>query len=265
MNAPVLAGSEPTAAPSAASGASAPTAASAPGHRQSQALLLAVLAVSACSLVYELLAAAIASYVIGDVVSQFSVVIGLYLSAMGVGAWLSRFVEKDLARRFVDFELSLALVGGLLAPALFLAFARLPDARPVLWLGVGVVGTLVGLEIPLFLRLLEGRVELRDLVARVFSADYVGSLVASLAFPLVLVPALGLVRTSLAAGMANALVALWMTFLLGPSLPRARGPRLRALAVLALLGLGMAFGDRLVPADDGPAIETASPGPAPVR
>ncbi len=44
---------------------------------------------------------------------------------MGVGAWLSRFIEKDLARRFVDVELAVALLGGFSAPLLFLTFAHL--------------------------------------------------------------------------------------------------------------------------------------------
>ncbi|HEY3445599.1 MAG TPA: hypothetical protein VGK67_04500 [Myxococcales bacterium] len=256
---------EPDPAAPAAPDATLAPATDAQAARQSQALLLAVMLVSACALVYELIAAAIASYVIGDVVSQFSVVIGLYLSAMGLGAWLSRFVEKSPARRFVDFELALALVGGALAPALFFAFARLQDARPVLWLLVGVIGTLVGLELPLLLRILEGRVEFKSLVARVLSADYLGSLVASLVFPLLLMPFLGLVRTSLAAGAVNAIVALWTTWLLAPTMGSVRGPRARALAVLALIALGLAFGDRLVPADDGPAIESASSSAAPVR
>jgi len=252
----------PSASPPAPASTPAPTPAAPPGGR---ALLLAVMLVSACGLVYELLAAAIASYVIGDVVSQFSVVIGVYLSAMGVGAWLSRFVGKQVARRFVDIELVLALVGGALAPALFQAFARLGDARPVLWLLVGAVGALVGLEIPLFLRILEeGRVEFRALVARVLSADYLGSLLASLVFPLVLVPGLGMVRTSLAAGAVNAGVALWTTWLLAPSIGATRGLRLRAAAVLVVIAIGFALGDRLVPADDGPEFD-AVPAAAAVR
>jgi len=223
----------------------------APGGR---APLIAVALVSACGLVYQLIAAAIASYVMGDVVSQFSVVIGIYLSAMGAGAWLSRFIEKDLAQRFVDIELVLALVGGALAPVLFQAFAHLSDARAVLWLSVALVGVLVGLEIPLFLRLLEGRVEFRDLVARVLSADHLGSLLASLAFPLILVPFLGLVRASLSAGAINAGVALWTTFLFAPlmgSPGQIRGQRLRAIAVLVIVAVGIALGDRMVPDDPG--------------
>ena len=63
-------------------------------------LFLNVLVVATCGLVYELLAGTLASYVLGDSVTQFSLIIGIYLSALGAGAWLSRFIERELARRF---------------------------------------------------------------------------------------------------------------------------------------------------------------------
>ncbi|HYR27154.1 MAG TPA: polyamine aminopropyltransferase, partial [Thermoanaerobaculia bacterium] len=88
-------------------------------------LFLNVLIIAACGLIYELLAGTVASYVLGDSVTQFSLIIGLYLSALGVGAWLSRFLDRELAARFVDVELAVALVGGLSAPALFMAFPRI--------------------------------------------------------------------------------------------------------------------------------------------
>ena len=78
--------------------------------------------VAICGLVYELLAGTLGSYLLGDSVTQFSLVIGLYLSAMGGGAWLSRRLETDLARRFLELELAVAVVGGASAPVLFLAF-----------------------------------------------------------------------------------------------------------------------------------------------
>src|SRR5580693_4549771 len=88
-------------------------------------LYLNVLAVATCGLVYELLAGTLASYVLGDSVTQFSLIIGVYLSALGVGAWLSRFVDRGLARCFVEVEIGVALLGGLSAPLLLLGFARL--------------------------------------------------------------------------------------------------------------------------------------------
>src|SRR5579864_8376273 len=88
-------------------------------------LYLNVLAVATCGLVYELLAGTLASYTLGDSVTQFSLIIGIYLSALGVGAWLSGFISKELARAFIEVELGVALLGGLSAPLLSLSFARL--------------------------------------------------------------------------------------------------------------------------------------------
>src|SRR5437764_3793775 len=87
-------------------------------------LFLNVLIVATCGLVYELLAGTLASYVLGDSVTQFSLVIGLYLSALGVGAWLSGYVGAGVARAFIEVELAVALLGGLSAPLLFLGFSR---------------------------------------------------------------------------------------------------------------------------------------------
>src|SRR5208283_4824214 len=136
------------------------------------ALFAAVLLVSTCGLVYELAAGALASYVLGDSVTQFSLVIGIYLSAMGLGAHFSRYLERGLARRFVELELAVALVGGFSVPLLFLSFGRMSHFRPILFGVVALVGTLVGVEIPLFLRILRQRLEFKDLVANVLSVDY---------------------------------------------------------------------------------------------
>src|ERR1700733_3580553 len=101
-------------------------------HIRASALYLNVFIVAICGLVYELLAGTLGSYLLGDSVTEFSLVIGLYLSAMGVGAWLSRRLETNLARRFVELELAVALVGGVSAPVLFLAFGTVVHFQIVL-------------------------------------------------------------------------------------------------------------------------------------
>src|SRR5690349_18759311 len=157
-------------------------------------LFLNVLVVATCGLVYELLAGTLASYVLGDSVTQFSFVIGLYLSALGVGAWLSRFVTRGLARAFLEIELAVALVGGGSAPILWLAFGRTGHFHAVLYGLVLAVGTLVGLELPLLMRILKEELDFKDLVSKVLSFDYLGALVASILFPVLFVPKLGLTR-----------------------------------------------------------------------
>jgi spermidine synthase len=210
-------------------------------------LYLNVLVVATCGLVYELLAGTLASYVLGDSVTQFSLIIGVYLSALGLGAWVSRFVEEGLARSFIEVELGVALVGGASAPLLFLSFAYLSWFRLALYGVVVVIGTLVGLELPLLMRILKDHLDFRDLVSRVLAFDYLGALVASLLFPIFFVPRLGLVRTSLVFGILNGVVALWGTFLLRPLLTH-RGLvalRARALIVLGVLALGLVKADAL--------------------
>ncbi|MFN7627140.1 MAG: polyamine aminopropyltransferase, partial [Pirellula sp.] len=172
-------------------------------------LYLNVLVIAICGLIYELLAGTLASYVLGDSVTQFSLVIGTYLSAMGVGAWLSRYIERQLARAFIEIELALAFLGGISAPLLFVAFPWVDWFRPLLLGTVFAVGVFVGLELPLLMRILKEHLDFSDLVSRVLAFDYVGALIASLLFPLVFVPYLGLVRTSLVFGILNACVGLW--------------------------------------------------------
>src|SRR5262245_17552642 len=118
------------------------------------ALLVSVFVVAACGLVYELAAGALASYLLGDSVLQFSTVIGSYLFAMGIGSWLSRYIEEQLPAQFLRIELLVALVGGMLPAVLFIVHAYAPGGfRPLLYGMVLLVGTLVGLEIPLVMRI----------------------------------------------------------------------------------------------------------------
>lgn len=211
-------------------------------------LYLNVLVIATCGLVYELLAGTLASYLLGDSVTQFSLVIGLYLSAMGAGAYVSRYVvEKLLARSFIEVELAVALVGGLSAPILFNAFSHVQIFGVVLYGFVFAIGFLVGLELPLLMRILKEHLDFEDLVSRVLAFDYIGALFASLMFPILLVPRLGLVRTSILCGLLNAAVGLWGTYLLRPLLTRRglTGIRVRSCCVLLLLLLALFNADRL--------------------
>ena len=212
----------------------------------SPVLLASVVVIATSGLIYELVAGTIASYVLGDSVAQFSFVIGMYLFAMGLGSYLSKFVEHRLLERFVDIELAIALVGGASAPILFAVYTNHGAFRLALYSIVLLVGTLVGLEIPILIRLLKFRVELKDLVARVLSLDYVGALVASLLFPLIFLPRLGIHRTSLIFGLLNAVVALLATFLLPVSHQAMWRLRAQCVVIIVALGAGVGLVERSV-------------------
>src|SRR5579863_630199 len=92
-------------------------------------LLFSALVVASCGLVYELVAGTLASYLLGDSVTQFSTIIGAYLFAMGVGSWLSRYIERNLLATFVKIEILIGLVGGTAAAVLFLVFEHVTSFR----------------------------------------------------------------------------------------------------------------------------------------
>jgi spermidine synthase len=78
-------------------------------------------------------------------------------------------------------------------------------------------------------------VQLKDLVSQVLTFDYLGALAVSVAFPLLLVPQLGLIRTGLLFGLLNALVALWALWLFRFELRASKAHVVSALAVIAVL------------------------------
>ncbi|QOV95876.1 polyamine aminopropyltransferase [Novosphingobium sp. ES2-1] len=207
-------------------------------------LLVSVLVVATCGLIYELLAGTLASYLLGDSVTQFSTVIGTYLFAMGVGSWLSRHVRSGEMAVFVRVEILIAALGGWSAAGLFLLFPLVGDFRVALYALVMTIGVLVGLEIPLLIRILRHRFAFRELVSNVLTYDYVGALIASLLFPLVLVPKLGMIRTGFVFGLANVAVAIALLIALRRQERIWRDMIAAVLVSASLLG-GLAFADRL--------------------
>ncbi|RYZ55825.1 MAG: polyamine aminopropyltransferase, partial [Sphingobacteriales bacterium] len=205
-----------------------------------------VFIIATCGLIYELIAGTLASYLLGDSVTQFSTIIGTYLFAMGVGSWLSGFIEGNLLKWFIRIEILVGLIGGISAPLLFVLFEQVASFRVLLYSLVGLTGILVGLEIPLLMRILEHSVSFRQLVSRVFTFDYIGALLASLVFPLLLVPYLGLIRTALFFGLLNVAVAAIVLYKFNET-RRYRRSLTTAIAIsMAVLLAGFAYAEKIM-------------------
>ena len=169
-------------------------------------LLAATFVVAVAGLVYELIAGAVSSYLLGDSVTQFSLVIGVFMTSMGLGAWASRFVTVP-EHGFTLSQVLLGIVGGFSAPILFLSYGYLDGLHVILFSLVIAIGALSGLEIPLITRTLTEREAMKHTLSSVLTADYAGALVAAVLFPLVIVPQLGLMAASLTFGLLNLVVA----------------------------------------------------------
>ena len=203
---------------------------------QANVLLASILIVALCGIVYELIIGTVSSYLLGNSVYQFSLTIGFFMFAMGVGSYLSRFILRDLIEAFVYVEMALAIVGGLCSITLFLIFPYAPwFYTATMFTFIFLIGMLVGLEIPLLTRVLADRQGTRRSIADVMSLDYVGALIGSVAFPLLLLPSLGLITASFAIGLINIAVALLSVIWLRDHLRNPRGMAIGIGLILAAL------------------------------
>ncbi|AXK31799.1 polyamine aminopropyltransferase [Streptomyces armeniacus] len=209
-------------------------------------VLVSVFVCAACGLVYELELVALAAYLVGDSVTQASVVLSVMVFAMGIGSLLAKRLHLHAAVGFGVIEALLALVGGGSAMALYATFAWLGEARVAMVVFSVAIGVLIGAEMPLLMTLIQ-RIRAQDpgvAVADLFAADYVGALLGGLMFPFLLLPFFGQLTGTLLTGVVNALaggfVVLWL--FRRDLTVRGRWGLLAANgAVLALLLLGTVF------------------------
>ncbi|NGO15475.1 polyamine aminopropyltransferase [Streptomyces sp. HC44] len=214
-------------------------------------VLAGVFVCAACGLVYELELVALASYLIGDSVTQASVVLSVMVFAMGIGSLLAKRLRCRAAAAFGAVEALLALVGGCSAMALYAAFAWTGDwtgdwggmweggSRHLLVAFSLTIGLLIGAEVPLLMELIQ-RIRRQDAggaVADLFAADYVGALVGGLAFPFLLLPQLGQLTGALITGTVNAVAGGALVLGLFRQDLTRRGRRLLVVANLVVLAL----------------------------
>ena len=105
---------------------------------------------------------------------------------MGVGSWFSKFIDTKLLLRFIQVELSLALVGGSSVGILYFLYSTTENFRYGMFLLIALIGTLIGLEIPLLTRFIRSQHSLKSALANVLSMDYCGALIAALIFPFII-------------------------------------------------------------------------------
>lgn len=202
-------------------------------------IFLAVVVVALGGIIYELLLGTISSYLLGDSVLQFSLTIGLFLFGMGIGSLLAPHAGKSPEETFILVESALALLGGNSVLILYAAYIFTPYPYPVFVLLVTTIGVFVGMEIPLLLRMFRQDQQTVVLVSRILSLDYLGALLASLLFPLLLLPTLGIMPTAYAVGLSNMAIAVLLYVLFRRAIPMRKAV---VLPVLALGTVAMAAG-----------------------
>lgn len=170
-------------------------------------VFFSALVVALGGIVYELVIGSTATVLLGNSIVQFSLTIGFMLFGMGLGAFLSPYLRGAPEGRFVLVELALSVLGGFAPLVLMYAYTLPVHFLSVFIVYVIAVGMLIGLEIPIMYQMLSGDGGGVKMLSRILTFDYIGALVASLIFPLLLLPWLGLIRSALFIGGLNAIVA----------------------------------------------------------
>lgn len=212
---------------------------------QRSTLVFAILATGFCGMVAEFSVSTVVGYLIGNTPLAYSLTIATFMLAMGLGAYFSENVEKGEMGTFLVVEVVLSIVAA--SSTIFITQAARVDLTWEAALFTSVfIGSLVGFEIPLLMRINEKRgIILKKNASRVFMADYVGSFVAGLVYCTVLLPKLGAVNTPILGGVVNLVVAICMLVAFADSLPKFRLAGAMAFAVVVTSGF-YGFGERIV-------------------
>lgn len=214
-------------------------------------LIITTIIVGMCSIVYELLISTTASYFLGNSIQQFSLIIGIYMASMGVGSWISRWIDRDLMYYFIVVEIILGLVGAFSVPLCY-AYFGYSDFSGFSFFTlfiISIIGLLTGLEVPLLTRILENTESLKNNISKVLAFDYLGALIATLLFPFFLVPFLGLFKSSLIFGMINVAIGLITYLIFKPSISPNKNKTIiwiGAISCLLLIGFMLTRAKKIV-------------------
>jgi spermidine synthase len=189
--------------------------------REEKFLFLAsVFFVSLAGVAYELLAASALTILLGASIFYFSLTIGIYLAALGLGGWLSSKIENNLSEKLIIIGSFAAFLGGFLIFLFFggfgFVFQKLDGSSANILKGLDfgffafnafafsaifILGVLVGFILPLFLRILNKFEDLKNALGKVLFFDYAGAVFASVLVSIFLFPVIGLIKTSFLIGL----------------------------------------------------------------
>jgi len=182
---------------------------------KSIALKASLFATGCAGIVAEFVLSTLATYLIGNAIFQWTIVMSLMLFAMGLGSHASRFFKKNLLDVFILVEFLLSILCAVAAELAYGLAAFTHYTGLIIYSQAFIIGCLIGLEIPLVTRLNDDYEELRVNISGVMEKDYFGALFGGLLFAFLALPYLGMTYTPIILGSINFLVAsflLWRFF-----------------------------------------------------
>ena len=190
----------------------------------------------------------LATYFLGDSVFQFTMIVSTMLFAMGLGSRMSKRFEKELLQKFIAVELTLSIITSNITTVVYTVFAIFGDPLIIIYLLSITVGLMIGMEIPLVVRLNQQFQSLKVNISSAMENDYYGSLAGGVFFAFIGLPYIGLAYTPIIMGTGNFLVAIVLLYVVWKEIRKAEKPKIigSVIFVALLLGATALFSTRIV-------------------
>lgn len=205
----------------------------------------------AAGLIYEYVLSTVMTYLLGNSIEQFSVTVGLMFFMMGVGGFVQKLFRSSLVETFIAIELLLVIAGGFSPLVMQWLFAYAPDSFSGLRLiYIAVIGLMIGVEIPLVMRINEQfSSSLDNNIASTWAWDYVGGALGVVAWIWMLRQFIPLTHISFFVAACNLIVAIialayfWRHGLLGRKSNGPVGVAICSIIVAVILAGYVQSGD----------------------
>ena len=176
--------------------------------KNSFVLKAAIFATGFAGIVAEYTLSTLATYFIGNSIFQWTMIVSLMLFCMGLGSRLSKLINKNLIQNFLILEATLSIIVAFSSVLVYTLAAVSEYYGIVIYSLSMIIGLLIGLEIPLVVRINKEYEDLKSNISSILEKDYYGSLIGGIFFAFIGLPILGLSYTPFVLGIINFLVAL---------------------------------------------------------
>ena len=146
-------------------------------------LAFCMFSTGASGLVNEYVLATITTYILGNSIEQFSIVIASMMLMMGVsGLVQSKMSDNGLVHKFMAVEVIMAIMGGFAPLVIYGAYGYMQDHFELVhYFFVLSIGFLIGFEIPIVMRIIENnKFNLKANLAIVYAMDYIGAFIGAI-------------------------------------------------------------------------------------
>ena len=215
---------------------------------RSNALKLALFATGLSGIVAEYILSTLATYFLGNSVFQWTMIVSIMLFSMGLGSRISKSFMNNLLQKFITIEFTLSLLTAFVSVITYSISAFYGYVGFGIYAMCIIIGLLIGMEIPIVIRLNDNFENLRINVSSVMEKDYYGSLLGGVFFAFIGLPYLGLIYTPFILGTINFFVAVGLLVMLRTSLSSSIRKKLTVstVGVSALLIIGVLFAQPII-------------------